>query len=148
MIKPEVTELKDKKPIKFMAGTVEKTMKVKCLDYEVLEIEFEDIRSKTTKQNLLTLGQIYDIDWIYFVRYPVNGRLGYIVKGLMGKKPYDVTYVRCEREHRASGSTDLYFDKGKKLPVGKLIRSHQSFPKKLEIWGRYISPKTIHTGFK
>lgn len=113
-------------------------------DSDLVEIEFDEIKSSVTKKNLIILGQIYKIIWEKITRYPVNGRFGYIIEGtLSGMHP--VTYVRKELNHQGSGQTDLWFGNGHMIPAPKLIRVHQRFNENIEYWGRNIKKETVET---
>ena len=132
-----------KQYVKFMAGSVERTIRVQILPHELVEITFDDIRSSKTKKNLLTLKYIYDIEWNSVFRYPVFNRFGYILYGVLGKRGMPVTYVRREVVSQQSGSTDMWFDKGYMLPALKLIQSHEFWNKKVLYWSKSIDEKSV-----
>ena len=134
--------------VKFMAGSVEKTIRVQILPHEVIEIDFDDIRSTKTKKNLLTLKYMYNIEWNKVIRYPVFNRFGYILYGVLGRQGIPVTYVRKEVNSQQSGSTDMWFDKGYMIPALKLIQSHEFWNKKILYWSKSIDEKAVRMWHK
>jgi hypothetical protein len=111
-------------------------------DSDLVEIKFDEIRSSVTKKNLIILGKLYNIKWEKITRYPVNGRFGYIIEGILSEK-HPVTYIRKELNHQGSGQTDLWFGNGHMIPAPKLIRIHEKFNTNVEYWGQNIKKETI-----
>lgn len=115
---------------------------------DLVEIKFDDIASKVTKDNLRKLGGIYYIDWEKIIKYPVATRVGYIIEGTLKSNRSDkpdmpVTFVRKELHNRMSGKTELWFDKGYCLSAPKIIRTHETFNEQIEYWGPTIKEETI-----
>jgi hypothetical protein len=127
-----------------MAGTIKKELPVFVDNISDIKlINFKDLSSKT-KQNLLTLAQLYNIKWYEIKKYPVisknsyiqRERYGYIVRGKMGQLEHNVTYLRKVLYSNKTGATELWFGKGFKLSATKIIRSHETYPKSIEYWGK------------
>lgn len=132
------------KPIKFNAGNIEKKLTVKYEhESDLEEIEFSDIKSSVTRKNLLKLKTIYNIEWNKIIRYPVNGRYGYIIEGLM-RELHKVTYIRKEIHSRGSGSTDMWFDNGYMIPATKLLRANLMFNDTIEYWGQNVKEEAVN----
>jgi hypothetical protein len=147
MTSEKMKERNKKRFIRFRVGNMERIIKVAILPENIIEIDFDQIKSKKTKTNLLTLAQLYNIDWVSVNRYPVVNRFGYIVYGLMSKQGIPVTYVRKETYSRQSGSTSMYFDKYM-LPALKLIQTHEAWPKKPLYWSASIDENAVRKWFE
>ncbi len=143
-----------KKPLKFEAGNVTRTLKsVLVTDKDLVEIDASQLSDKT-RTNLKKLKNLYHIKWKKIIRYPVHrpaktittrggvqdlpeqNVFGYIIYGEL-HPDHKVTYIRREVAGRGAGSTDLWFSDGYKLPAAKIIQAHE---KKSDIcdveWGR------------
>lgn len=111
-------------------------------DLDLVVIKFEDIKSRITRENLIKLSGIYNIEWQKITRYPVYERFGYIIEGVLQTgKP--VTFIRKELKNRGSGRTELWFSRGYFISAPKIIRAHELFNKKIEYWGTSIKRETL-----
>ena len=133
------------KKVKFKAGEhhIIKEINVKYeYEDELVEIELKDIVSRVTKKNLLMFQTLYRIKWNKVIRYPVQGRYGYIIEGEFPTgRP--ITFIRKELNHKGSGSTEVWFGNGYKLPAPKVLRVHQIIDESIEYWGPSIKQETI-----
>ena len=137
-----------KKYITYLGGSVERQIKVLTHPDDIIEIEFDQIKSSKTKKNLLTLKYMYEIDWNQVIRYPMFNRFGYIVYGVLGVQGIPITYLRKEVISKQSGSTELWFDNGYMLPALKLIQSHEFWNKKVLYWSKSIDEKAVRMWHK
>lgn len=139
----KMNERNKKEYVKFFVGSKQRTIRVLALPKNIIEIQFDEIKSSKTRKNLLTLKHMYNIEWITIIRYPVLDRFGYIVYGLLGKQGLPVTYIRKEVNSHQSGSTDLWFDGDYMIPALKLIQSHEYLNKKFLYWGKDIKEESV-----